>query len=147
MTYPPPPAGAPPPGPPRAQEPAKVMQIAIVHFIIAIVSLFVAPAIMWTAWMVLGTIITLITFGLGFVVFCCPVIIQLWLVATAVLNGIAGIGLVATKDPKFAKLSKIAMVFAFVNIIGFDIISLILGIVLVVMSKDEEYQRWVESAR
>jgi len=77
----------------------------------------------------------------------CPYIIWFWLLATCIMNAIAGIALLATKNPKFVKISKIAMIFAFINIIAGDIISLILAIVIMIFSKDEEYQRWAQSGK
>ena len=130
--------------------PKNAMIIGILHLTAAFFALtwvFIAVSIWFSIIGMFATIITTITFGIGFLSYFCVVcsfgagILPL---ASTILNVIAGIGFLQG-NRKLARMGNHGAILAIVDIINFSFVETILGIVIIVM-RDDEVKTWLKES-
>ncbi len=122
----------------------KVIHIGIMHIMAGASGLVLGTFLIWAVWG--STISVLSALSGGICSVCCliPLLIQIYLITSGIINMIAGIGLLVTQNRKFIRLSRLAAVFAVGNIIAGDIIGLVLGLVVLLVYNDEKLSKWLD---
>lgn len=126
------------------EPPHKIIQIGIMHIISGASGMFLGTFVIWAVWGSIIGFLSALTSGVCSVCCLLPVVLQIYLVVSTIINMLAGIGLLVTQNKKFIRLSKIAAIFAVINIICGDIIGMVMGIVIFVLYNDEKIQDWLE---